>query len=197
MSDLIRSETAIDSSYIFRTVMGAMSRPGLIHAFLPPVTAPAPLLPGTAAMLLTLCDFQTPIYLTPAVASHDVTKYLRFHTGAPQTPNTADSSFAVLVAGLERPPFRDFPQGSHEYPDRSATLLIQAPRISAGGPVALRGPGIESTADLMVEGLDVGFWNEMMQNHDGFPIGVDVVFIAPDAICACPRSTAISLKETA
>ena len=49
----------------------------------------------------------------------------------------------------------------------------------------------------MVEGLDVGFWNEMMQNHDGFPIGVDVVFIAPDAICACPRSTAISLKETA
>jgi alpha-D-ribose 1-methylphosphonate 5-triphosphate synthase subunit PhnH len=197
MSDHVRNEAAVDSSYIFRSIMRAMSRPGQIHAFLPPVTAPAPLFPGTAAILLTLCDFQTPIYLPPGMAGLDVTKYLRFHTGAPLTPDAAGSSFAVLVAGRDRPPLTDFPQGTHEYPDRSATLLVQVPRMSAGGPVALRGPGIESTADLTVEGLDVGFWHEMMRNHDGFPIGVDVVFVAPDAICACPRSTTIGLQEAA
>jgi len=197
MSDHVQSTAAVDSSYIFRTIMTAMSRPGRLHAFLPSVTAPPPLLPGTAAILLTLCDFQTPIYLTPEMAGLDVTKYLRFHTGAPLTPNAADGSFAVLVAGLDRPPLTDFPQGTHEYPDRSATLLIQVPRISAGGPVALRGPGIASTADLTVEGMDAGFWREMMRNHDGFPIGVDVVFVSPDAICACPRSTTVSLRETA
>jgi alpha-D-ribose 1-methylphosphonate 5-triphosphate synthase subunit PhnH len=197
MSDHVLSTTAIDSSYIFRTIMAAMSRPGRILAFLPPVTAPAPLLPGTAAMLLTLCDFQTPIYLVPELAGSAVTKYLRFHTGAPLTPNPADSSFAVLAAGLDMPRLADFPQGTHEYPDRSATLLIQVPQVSAGGHVALRGPGIESTIEVTVAGMDAGFWHELMRNRDGFPIGVDVVFISPDAICAFPRSTTVSLRETA
>lgn len=197
MSDHVLSTTAIDSSYIFRTIMAAMSRPGRILAFLPPVTAPAPLLSGTAAMLLTLCDFQTPIYLVPELAGSAVTKYLRFHTGAPLTPNPADSSFAVLAAGLGMPRLADFPQGTHEYPDRSATLLIQVPQVSAGGHVALRGPGIESTVDVTAAGMDAGFWHEMMRRRDGFPIGVDVVFISPSAICACPRSTTVNFRETA
>ena len=91
----------------------------------------------------------------------------------------------------------DFPQGTHEYPDRSATLLIQVPQVSAGGHVALRGPGIESTVDVTVAGMGAGFWRELMRDRDGFPIGVDVVFISPDAICACPRSTTVMLRETA
>jgi alpha-D-ribose 1-methylphosphonate 5-triphosphate synthase subunit PhnH len=197
MSDHVLNTTAVDSSYIFRTIMAAMSRPGRILAFQPPGTVHAPLLPGTAAMLLTLCDFQTPIYLIPELAGSAVTKYLRFHTGAPLTPNAADCSFAVLAAGLDMPRLADFPQGTHEYPDRSATLLIQVPQVSAGGHVALRGPGIESTVDVTVAGMGAGFWRELMRNRDGFPIGVDVVFISPDAICACPRSTTVMLRETA
>ena len=130
-------------------------------------------------MLLTLCDFQTPIHLVSELAGSAVTKYLRFHTGAPLTPNAADSSFAVLAAGLDMPRLADFPQGTHEYPDRSATLLIQVPQVAEDGHVVLRGPGIESTIELTVAGLDSGFWSEMMRNHEGFPIGVDVVFVAP------------------
>ena len=92
-----------------------------------------------------------------------MTKYLRFHTGAPLTPDAADSSFAVLAAGLDMPRLADFPQGTHEYPDRSATLVIQVPQVSEGGHVALRGPGIESTIEVTVAGMDAGFWREWLR----------------------------------
>jgi alpha-D-ribose 1-methylphosphonate 5-triphosphate synthase subunit PhnH len=196
MTDLAFDETAVQSSQVFRTTMSAMSRPGKIHAFRPSVTSPQPLLPGAAAILVTLCDFHTPIYLAAALAGADVEKHLRFRTGAPIASHPSSCSFAVLAAGPGMPALTEFPQGTHAYPDRSATLIIQVPHISNGDHVTLSGPGIKSAATLDVGNLDDGFWQAMMDNHAGFPIGVDVIFVSPTSICACPRSISIRISDS-
>jgi alpha-D-ribose 1-methylphosphonate 5-triphosphate synthase subunit PhnH len=87
-------------------------------------------------------------------------------------------------------------QGTHAYPDRSATLVIQVPGFVPGA-VTLRGPGIRGSEPFGVAGLDASFWTAMAENHAGFPVGVDVIFAAPGLVAALPRSTEIHMLETA
>ena len=52
----------------FRAVLDAMARPGRLHRVGTRLTAPAPLDQATAAVLLTLVDNETPLWLEPSVA---------------------------------------------------------------------------------------------------------------------------------
>ena len=49
----------------FRAVLDAMARPGRLHRVGARLTAPAPLDQATAAVLLTLVDNETPLWLEP------------------------------------------------------------------------------------------------------------------------------------
>ena len=60
----------------------------------------------------------------------------------------------------------------------------------------LAGPGIKGTVGFGVEGLAQEFWMAMAENHARFPIGVDVIFAAPQSLAAVPRSTAVQIEET-
>ena len=83
-------------------------------------------MPASAAVALTLCDFQTPVWLSPDLRNDKVVHYLRFHTGAPIVDELEEAHFAFLPR--QRTSCRRltlFAQGTHEYPDRSATLVIQ------------------------------------------------------------------------
>lgn len=72
-----------DGQRVFRTVLAALSRPTLPQPLFPGTKSPAPLAAGLGAVLLALCDEQTPIWLDGALrASDDVCAWLRFHTGA-------------------------------------------------------------------------------------------------------------------
>lgn len=72
-----------DAQRVFRTVLTALSRPTLAQPFEPATQPPAPLDAATGAVLLALCDEQTPIWLDSALrASPEVGAWLRFHTGA-------------------------------------------------------------------------------------------------------------------
>jgi alpha-D-ribose 1-methylphosphonate 5-triphosphate synthase subunit PhnH len=68
------ADVAIDSARVFRVIMQAMARPGLVMNASPSLAAPTPLLQTTAAVALTLCDFQTPIWLAPGLRSGEVDK---------------------------------------------------------------------------------------------------------------------------
>src|SRR4051794_12499917 len=64
----------------FRAVLDAMARPGRIKT-VPEVAAPAPVCAAAGAVLLTLVDPETPLWLDPkAVAAR---AWIAFHTGAP------------------------------------------------------------------------------------------------------------------
>lgn len=185
---------AIQSAHAFRIIMQAMSRPGLPIRMEAALEAPAPLHVTSAAVALTLCDFQTPVWLSPALRNERTVHFLRFHTGAPIIERMEEAHFAFLSAE-ERSAVSLFAEGSHEYPDCSATLAIQT-RQFHNRDVFLTGPGIKGTVAFGVEGLTQEFWVEWAENHAHFPIGVDVIFAAPQSLAAVPRSSAVRIAET-
>lgn len=185
----------MDGQRVFRAVLEAMSRPGTIVELPLAVAAPPPLNPASAAILLALCDFETPVWLDPAAGSDALVRYLRFHCGCPLAADPALASFAVIAQPAAMPPLAAFHAGSDEFPDQSTTLIVQVDGLR-GGPshhlqagYRLTGPGIREAACLAAAGLPAEFREWVKDNHGLFPQGVDLIFTDGRALAALPRST--------
>jgi alpha-D-ribose 1-methylphosphonate 5-triphosphate synthase subunit PhnH len=91
------------SQTVFRALMDAMARPGSVQA-LPDVTVPpAPLSASASALIATLADADTPVWLDAALTkSSAVRDWIVFHTGAPVVSHASDAAFA-LVAAPQKP----------------------------------------------------------------------------------------------
>jgi alpha-D-ribose 1-methylphosphonate 5-triphosphate synthase subunit PhnH len=127
-----------DAQAAFRSVMMAMARPGTVRRIEAVPGAPGALEPAAAAVALALCDFETPVWLDPALAEDKgVTGFLAFHTGAPVTPAIEAAQFAFLPRGAELPELTAFAQGDLSYPDRSATDMPH--RLAANHALFPRG----------------------------------------------------------
>lgn len=194
-----------ESQATFRAVMDVMARPGTIRAVAGLAAAPAPLSPVAAAVVLTLADFETPVFLDPALAdAPEVGRWLAFHTGASMVREPSRAAFALIADPLAMPDFSAFAIGTDPYPDRSTTLIVQvsalheAGRGSATPPLMLDGPGIRGSASLGVAGLPGDMAARLAANRALFPRGVDLILAGPDAVAALPRSTRVRLapRET-
>lgn len=185
------SNPVLSSQAVFRQVLTAMSRPGTVQRIqsLPP--AEPPLLPATAAVCLTLVDFETPLWLDAPLAASNAAGYLRFHCGCPLAAEPVAASFALISDPAAMPALCAFNPGRQDYPDRSATLIIQVSALAEGEGVRLSGPGIQESARLRVDGLPDRFWVEQEANRSLFPRGVDLVFTTSDAVAAMPRTTQV------
>jgi alpha-D-ribose 1-methylphosphonate 5-triphosphate synthase subunit PhnH len=180
-----------DAQGVFRAVMNAMARPGRVLPFRTGFDCPVPLNISAAAILIALADYETPIWLDAALGKADgVTEFLRFHTGARIVGAAEEASFAVIADPAAAPPFTAFAHGAPDYPDRSATLIYQVERLTAEG-WTLTGPGIAGKAALGAAPLPADFARQHNANYARYPLGVDVLFAAPGAIAALPRSTRI------
>jgi alpha-D-ribose 1-methylphosphonate 5-triphosphate synthase subunit PhnH len=175
---------------VFRRLLDAMARPGTVATLEAP-PAPSPLAPAAGAIALTLCDADTAVWLDPALRTPEVIAWLRFHTGCRivEVPDEAAFAFAADPCVL---PLDRLSTGSDEFPDRSATAVLQVARLDEGAPLRLAGPGIETSATLQVDGLPAGFLAWRRRNHAAYPRGVDVVLVAGTAIAGLPRSTAVT-----
>ena len=170
----------------FRAVLDAMARPGVLHQVGERLAAPAPLDPATAAVLLTLVDNETPLWLDPSAAA--ARDWLAFHCGASCVGRMQDAAFAVA---LTLPELDDLPAGSHEAPEASATLILQIAALGSGTRYRLAGPGLRAPALLAVDGLPADFVSRWQRNHALYPRGVDVILCAGTALAALPRSVSI------
>jgi alpha-D-ribose 1-methylphosphonate 5-triphosphate synthase subunit PhnH len=180
---------------MFRLALRAMAAPGSILACGECANPPMPLLAPAAALALTLCDFETPIWLDrPLAEIPDVAQFLRFHTGARLVASPAEAVFALVADSARLPALANFAQGCRTYPDRSATLLVQVASLEARGWL-LEGPGIRHRARLSAAPLPVNFVPELAVNHAQFPCGVDIFFTTHRTIAALPRS--VRVKEAA
>lgn len=172
-------DAARDSARAFRAAMRAMARPGDIH------TVEGPAAPGlsvaAAVLLLTLTDRTTPVCLLGDAA--EARDWLTFHTGAPG----AEPGTAVFAVGTwaDLAPLERFPVGTPDYPDRSATLIVECPALEPRG-TRLTGPGIERAAFLPLP--DAG---AMARNAALYPLGLDFFLTAGRSLAALPRSTRI------
>ncbi len=182
------ADPAREAQACFRRLLEATARPGTIVRLDAPA-APPPLSPAAAALALTLCDADTPIWLEARLATAETCAWLRFHTGCPIVADEAEAAFVFATAALASPD--RLASGSDEYPDRSATLVLEVDGIGAGEGLMLRGPGIEGETRLAVSGLPAWFrpWRE--RNAALYPRGVDAVLVAADRLVALPRSTTI------
>lgn len=186
------SDLALQSQSAFRVIMDAMAQPGRIHKAPEPVMAPAPLNPVAAMAALTLCDYDTPVWLDHALKQNDeITAFLAFHTGAPIVSDMRDAAFAFISNGKKMSDPQRFGLGTDAYPDRSATLIVQVEALTNSAGVALTGPGIETKRHFGAAPLPGNFWGMARANHALYPRGVDFLFCTATELACLPRSTRI------
>jgi alpha-D-ribose 1-methylphosphonate 5-triphosphate synthase subunit PhnH len=191
------SDPVFDAQSTFRALMDAMARPGTVQPAKADTQPPQPLLPVAAAIALTLCDNDTPLWLDPALRdAQAVASWLGFHAGAPLAGTPADAHFALVADPAALIALENFAQGTQEYPDRSTTLILQVSSLSAGVPLILEGPGIDGGAAFAPTPLPRHFVEQWKQNRARFPRGVDLILAAPEGIACLPRSTRIRAMES-
>jgi alpha-D-ribose 1-methylphosphonate 5-triphosphate synthase subunit PhnH len=193
------ADSTAQSQVVFRSALDAMARPGT------PVSIPAASLvsptPGThaaaASVLLALLDQDCALWLSPTLANGPAAAWLRFHTGCQMEQDCSKADFVWAASIAELPPLHQLKQGSAEYPDQSATCVVNVTgwRAAAGSEaevVSLRGPGVRDVLTLAVDGMDASFVqrHHAMQAHA--PCGVDIFCCAGDAVLGFPRSVRLA-----
>lgn len=178
-------DAPVDSAHAFRAAMTAMARPGDIRR-ITGAAPPAPLSVAAGTLLLTLCDPETRVHLGGAADTDAVRQWLSFHTGAPLV-DAAEADFA-LGSWANLMPLSRYRIGTPEYPDRSATLIVECDALENAGAV-LSGPGIRDTARLSLPDAGALRGNAML-----YPLGCDFFFTCGDRVAALPRSTTIEAE---
>ena len=190
------AEPVFNAQAVFRAIMDAMARPGIVQPLPQLARPPAPLSTTAGAVALALCDNDTPIWLDPLLqAEAPVKAWLGFHTGAPLANTPADAHFALIANPKEMAALDGFAQGTQEYPDRSTTLVLLVDDLASGPSLLLEGPGIEKTSMIAPPGMPRHFVEQWKQNNQRFPRGVDIILAAPGHLACLPRTTRIKTME--
>ncbi len=189
------TDPVFQSQAAFRAVLAALSEPGTVQAVPGAILPPGGFCAATATTLLTLADYETPIFLPQQLRDGPAGAWLRFHCGAAILDAPAGAAFAVIDGASANPPLSAFDPGHDQFPDRSATVLVQCAALTGGESVTLSGPGIAGSRSIAPRGLRPGFWAEVAANAELYPLGVDLILSCGDALIGLPRTTQI--EETA
>ena len=178
----------------FRAMLDGFARPGTLV----PAQPPGAVLMFLSAVLDESVSLADPLGLVGT----DARRMLL----APTAPE-AQARF-VLLDG-RRPPDAGFQPalGTLESPELSATLVLTVDALSdalttadAAVLLQLQGPGVPGTRVLAVSGLHPDWLARRAAWVGAYPMGVDIVLAAPDAMAALPRTTRIVVaphgKET-
>ena len=180
------ADPVLEAQACFRAVLDAMARPGRVQPVATTFDPPNPLHPATAAVLLTLVDHETPLWLDADAAA--ARAWIAFHCGAPLAGDPHSCAFAI---GLTMPDLEGLFAGTHETPERSATLVLQVGALGRGTGYRLAGPGLREASLLRVEGLPPDFVVSWARNHARFPCGIDLILCAGTQLTALPRSVSV------
>ncbi|CAM3054843.1 phosphonate C-P lyase system protein PhnH [Paracoccus nototheniae] len=184
------ADPAIQSAQGFRVLMQAMAQPGTIHA-LALARPPVPMGRAAGTVALLLADPGTPLHLAPDGAHRDgaphddaaLADWLAFHAGCPLV--APDRAVLAIGRWSDLLPLDRFSIGLPDYPDRSATLIVELDRLEPDG-ARLTGPGIRDHARLSLPDLA-----PFRANHALAPMGLDFIFTCGDRLACLPRSTTV------
>lgn len=176
-----------DSQRNFRELLQAMSRPASSRLLPVLAPAPAPATPAAMAILLTLCDTSTSVWLQQT--DDTLSQHLRFHTGCRLVQTPADADFALITDPATMPSLDVFALGDPRYPDRSASLIVQVEAFHPDIGPRFAGPGIRDVERVHIDGLPERFWLERVALASRLPLGIDLYFVAAQHVLALPRTT--------
>lgn len=190
------ADPVFDAQAVFRSVLSALARPGHFRELPLWLDPPAPMTPELGAVALAFADPDAPLWLdAPLGASSAVSAYLGFHTGARLVTDPAEAAFAFVSDPARLPSFTAFAQGTDEYPDRSATIVIAVGSFAKGPAIRLEGPGIRGRVTTSASPLPADFADRLRANRMRFPRGIDCLLVCAGQVLGIPRSA--SATETA
>lgn len=178
-----------DAQRAFRRILKAMSEPGVMVS-LPLVQGWGALSPAATAVLLTLVDQESPLWIDPQVDNPILRSNLRFHTGAPMS-ESRDAPFALSHAASSPCPAA-FAAGDNLAPEKSTTLIIEVPSLNGGLTLRLSGPGLRETRAIAPQ-LPESVLDYLRNRPHPFPQGVDLIFTCGEAMMALPRTTRVEV----
>ena len=196
----------------FRHILKAMSEPGIIRQVTQSLEGLGTInaaidttIDATSfAVILTLVDNDTPLWLSPVFNQAVIRKNFSFHCGCPVVGSPEQACF-LLATGREGLSPEQCNPGNAVRPDTAATVFLQVDSIghelqSGGCGLTLKGPGIPGQRQLYISGL-AQHWQDWLQvRHQPFPLGIDLILCAGSSLCALPRSVQVSVmteKEVA
>ena len=185
------ADPVIDAQSAFRSVMDAFAHPGRIVTLTTQIEGPRPLMPGTAAIALTLFDHDSPVWMDAPDAEKTI-EWLRFHTAAPVVTDPKTCAFAIATDGQGLRPFEQFNLGSDDYPDRSTTIILQVETLTRGPMMQLSGPGIETRRSIAPHPVPLDTCERLAANRMLFPRGVDLLLVCGSDVVAIPRSVRVT-----
>ena len=180
------ADAPVEAARAFRAVMRAMARPGTIEA-VAGAAPPAPMSVAAGVAVLVLCDPGTPVYLAGGHACPGLRDWISFHTGAPVVAKRGAATFAIGT-WTALGPLGDYPPGAPEFPDRSATLIVELARLEPCG-ARLAGPGIAGEAALSLPEISA-----FRANAARYPLGLDFLLCCGDRLAGLPRSTRVEAR---
>lgn len=148
---------SLQSADQFRLIMDAMARPGMIQEISSFGTSVGALNPAAAMVASTLCDHETPVWFDPSLATEDVIDFIRFQCGSPIAKRPEDAFFVFFGTCPDAETLNTLSRGTADYPDQSATAVIQTTTLSSDGPIRLSGPGIKATHAFGADDIDPAF----------------------------------------
>jgi alpha-D-ribose 1-methylphosphonate 5-triphosphate synthase subunit PhnH len=179
------------SQQVFRRALTALSEPGTLQ-HVPESQAPEGIHIASYQLCLALLDAETPLWVAPSLRTDALVSALRFHCGCRLVDEPGQAEFALTPPNFDSDLSR-FAQGSHEYPDRSTTVIVQVESLDSDGDWVLSGPGIEGIRRVGIAGLDPRWPGMLADNRSRFPCGVDLLFTAGTGLIGLPRTTRVEV----
>ena len=183
------AQPVADAQCAFRRILKAVSEPG-VTVTLPLQHGWGKLSPAATAVMLTLVDRDTPLWLDDALNDETLRSNLRFHTGAILTGD--ESAVFALLRASSAISLSRFSAGDDMSPEKSTTVIIDVSSLSGGTPMRLSGPGLE-TSRIVDPSLPPDILRYLCHRPDPFPQGIDLMFTCADAMMALPRTTYVEV----
>ncbi len=193
------SNPTLCSQSVFRQALEALSLPGQPQTLDLSLSQPALQVPqhahaAAAALLLALLDQDCKVWLSEGFANSYAGPWLRFHTGCTLVTAPDHADFVWVADAKELPALEKLSQGNAQYPELSATCVVQVTHVDTAPTVeawTLSGPGVNGTRSLALKGLPESFVSARRASQVHAPCGLDFFFTHNDTLIGLPRSTQV------
>ncbi|UJS28244.1 phosphonate C-P lyase system protein PhnH [Macrococcoides canis] len=173
---------------MFRQVMDAMSKPGVINE-VDGISHRTSYSDAMYLLLQTLLDNEVSFHLLNGSQSDVDEINLLLNS---KVSDIASADYIVMkqheVMDVRR--LSDSKKGTYIDPEISATWIIEVDDFTAGENYLLKGPGIKEDKVVVIPGVQelLDIRNQLCAS---FPLGVDLIFVADKEVMCIPRTTVV------
>jgi alpha-D-ribose 1-methylphosphonate 5-triphosphate synthase subunit PhnH len=192
-------DEVFDAQQQFRLLLDSMARPGKINV-MPDmdIIPPAGLNKASAMIAFALLNTDVSFY-AEGEGSDAIESYIALNTTAAQV-GIGEADFIFINGLYDAGIIFDAKTGTLPYPEESATFVIDVDTITedAGDSeltLTLKGPGIETTKQVYIKGLNPGILKAVREQNMEFPLGVDLMLTGKNNNILCvPRSNLFEIE---